>query len=73
MKVTIKSTKKKDLKRFTMGKTYDVIDSWRVMTSKKYPVILDDNGARCMITLTNCNHIKGDWAFTEGSFEDLQS
>ncbi|MBY5957602.1 hypothetical protein KUV50_05605 [Membranicola marinus] len=56
-----------------MGKTYDVIDSWRVMTSKKYPVILDDNGARCMITLTNCNHIKGDWAFTEGSFEDLQS
>lgn len=73
MKIKIKSTKKEDLKRFTMGKAYDVIDTWRALTANRYPVIKDDKGFRCMITLNDCSHIDGDWEIIEGSISDLQN
>lgn len=71
MKLKIKSVTQ-PLKRFTMGKEYEVIDTWSTPIKRKsYPVVKDDKGFRCMIKLTECNHIHGDWEVIEGSIEDL--
>lgn len=71
MKLKIK-TVHQPLKRFTMGKVYEVIDTWSTPIKRiPYPVVKDDKGFRCMIKLKDCNHIHGDWEVIEGSIEDL--